>query len=113
MKEQLQTLREKINSGQFPTHFPHFGGANLIITDNPNRSFHEGDVVIYTAHASAMSWLVMELKEIYGGHLNSLSKYRFYPEIGKLIQESLRTDYDVFESMEYVIEEIEKSWGAE
>lgn len=111
MKTKLSALREKVNSGQFPSQFRHFGGANLIITNEPNRRHHEGDVVIYTAHASAMSWLVEELKMIYSEDLDYLNKYDFYPQIGRLIKESLRSDFDVFESMLYVIDEIEKKWG--
>lgn len=111
MKTKLGALREKVNSGKFPAQFPHFGGANLIITNVPNRPFHDGDEVIYTAHASAMSWLVTELKSIYSEDLDYLNKYDFYPQIGRLIKESLRSDFEVFESMLYVIDEIEKEWG--
>ncbi len=55
MKE-IHHLKSKINSGQFPTDFPHFGGANLIITNDENRHHLDGDIVIYSIHASALSW---------------------------------------------------------
>jgi hypothetical protein len=54
----IRDLIIKINQGQFPTDFPHFGGANLIITDDENRNHLEGDIVIYSIHASGLSWLV-------------------------------------------------------
>ena len=46
-------LEMKIQKGQFPNEFQHFGGADLIITDEPNRPFLSGDIVIYSIHASA------------------------------------------------------------
>ena len=61
---EIELLKEKINSGKFPNKFEHFGGANLIITDDPDRRGYPQDVVIYTEHASAISWLVFELKDI-------------------------------------------------
>jgi len=65
MMNKLSVLRNKIESGKFPQEFPEFGGANLIITSDQNRRFHEGDVVVYSIHAPALSWLVTELKNIY------------------------------------------------
>ena len=29
----IKKLKDRINSGQFPKEFSHFGGADLIITD--------------------------------------------------------------------------------
>jgi hypothetical protein len=108
--EEINLLIEKINSGRFPKKFPHFGGANLIITNNPNRNFKEGDIVIYSKHASALSWLVVELKHIYSSKLNASNKYHFYPYIGELIQSSLNARDDIFETMLYVIEKIKADW---
>ena len=107
----LSELNLIINSGKFPTVFPHFGGANLIITDDPNRKFHEGDVVVYSEHASALSWLVVELKRIYDSKLNSLNKYDFYPYIGELIQSSVNANDDLFETMLFVVKKIEEDWN--
>lgn len=107
----LEKLKEKVNKGNFPNKHIKFGGANLIITSNKNRKFREGDIVIYSAHASALSWLVFELKKIYDSEITYLNKYDFYPTIGKHIQESLKNDALIFESMIYVIEKIEKAWG--
>jgi hypothetical protein len=108
---ELIELKLKIESGTFPKKFPHFGGANLIITDDPNRPHREGAVVFITPHASAMSWLVVELKRIYDGNLDYLNKYSFYPRIGELIQESFRKEDKIFDSMLYVVEEISQEWS--
>jgi hypothetical protein len=109
----IKKLRELIGLGQFPTDFPHFGGANLIITNDPNRNYHEADVVVYTDHAAALSWLVIELKKIYDAKLNSSNKYNFYPYIGELIQASVNANDDLFETMLFVMDKIEEDWGGE
>ena len=109
--EDILGLIEKINSGSFPKKFPHFGGAKLIITDDPNRNFHKGDLVIFSEHASALSWLVVELKRIYDSKLNSLNKYDFYPYIGELIQSSVNANDDLFETMLFVVKKIEEDWN--
>jgi hypothetical protein len=106
----IQELVEKINSGNFPKDFSHFGGAKLIITDDPKRNFHEGDLVIYSEHASALSWLVIELKRIYSPKLNYSNKYDFYPYIGELIKSSVKANNDLFETMLYVVQKIKEDW---
>jgi len=111
MQPNIAYLKVSINSGQFPTDFPHFGGANLIITNDENRHYHESDTVIYTEHASALSWLVVELKKIYDSNLNYRNKYDFYPYIGILIQSSVKHNDDLFETMLFVVEKIEEDWG--
>ena len=111
--KQIENLRTLINSGQFPKELSHFGGADLIITDDPNRSFREGTVVVYTEHAAALSWLVFELKKIYDSKLNAANKYDFYPYIGELIQASVNANDDLFETMLFVVDKIEEDWGNE
>lgn len=111
--KQIENLRTVINSGQFPKDFSHFGGADLIITNDPNRNFREGTVVVYTEHASALSWLVFELKKIYDSKLNASNKYDFYPYIGELIQASVNANDDLFETMLFVVDKIEEDWGNE
>jgi len=107
----IEKLRELIGLGKFPVDSPHFGGADLIITNDPNRSFREGTVVVYTEHAAALSWLVFELKKIYDSKLNSSNKYEFYPYIGELIQSSVNAYDDLFETMLFVVDKIEEDWG--
>ena len=109
----LKELKDRINSGQFPKDFSHFGGADLIITDDPNRNFREGTVVVYTEHAAALSWLVFELKKIYDSKLNASNKYGFYPYIGELIEASVKANDDLFETMLFVVDKIEEDRGSE
>ena len=109
--KQIENLRTVINRGQFPKELSHFGGADLIITNDPKRSFREGTVVVYTEHAAALSWLVFELKKIYDSKLNAANKYEFYPYIGELIQASVKANDDLFETMFFVVNKIEEDWG--
>ena len=109
--KQIENLRTVINRGQFPKELSHFGGADLIITNDPKRSFREGTVVVYTEHAAALSWLVFELKKIYDSKLNAANKYEFYPYIGELIEASLKANDDLFETMLFVVDKIEEDWG--
>jgi hypothetical protein len=107
----LENLRQLIEKGKFPKSFPEFGGANLIITKDLNRNFYDNDVVVYSEHAPALSWLVIELKEIYDSEIDYLNKYDFYPSIGELINKTLKRQEYLFETMLDIIDEIEKEWG--
>jgi hypothetical protein len=107
----LDELRLKINKGIIPTDFPEFGGANLVITTNNNKIYSDEIIVVQTEHASALSWLVSELKEIYNSEINYLNKYEFYPSIGSLINRTLLNQGQIFEVMLNIIDEIEKDWG--
>jgi hypothetical protein len=110
--EKLKSLRETIEQGKFPNVYPEFAGANLIITKDSNRNSWEGDIVVYTEHASALSWLVVQLKHIYDSEIDRLSKYDFYPSIGKLINQTLTRQELIFEVMLLIVDEIEVDWGS-
>jgi hypothetical protein len=109
--DKIDKLKAQINNGKFPTEFPHFGGANLIITNDPHRNGYEHDVVICSEHASALSWLVTELKNIYHEDIDYMNKYEFYPYIGELIKNTLKRQEHLFETMLHVVEKIESEWG--
>lgn len=103
-------LVSKITKGQFPAEYQHFGGANLIITDEPDRTFYYGDVVVYSIHAGALSWLVEELASIKSAQLNYSVKYEFYPRIGELLNEELKHSEDIIDIMLSVVNTINKEW---
>lgn len=110
MKE-LDKLRAVIESGNFPNKFPEFGGANLIITNDKNRNYHEGDIVVFSEHAPALSWQVIQLKKIFDEEIDYMNKYDFYPSIGKLINQTLTRQELLFEVMLNIVDELEKEWG--
>ena len=109
--EKLDTLRQLIEKGKFPKIFPEFGGANLIITKDLNRNYYDRDVVVCSEHAPALSWLVIELKNIYDLEIDYINKYDFYPSIGILINKTLKRQEFLFETMLHIVDEIEKEWG--
>lgn len=109
--ELIEDLIKTISAGKFPKDFTHFGGANLIITNDPKRNYHEGDIVIYTEHAAVLSWLVVELKKIYDSKLNASNKYDFYPYIGELIQSSVNANEFLIDTMLFVVEKVNEDWG--
>lgn len=108
----LEKLREDIEKGRFPRECEHFGGADLIISDDPDRPIRdpEGIVFVVSPHAGALSWLVFQLKAVFNDQLDYMNKYQFYPMIGHLIQESLLSDELLFESMQFVVDEMVAFW---
>ena len=108
----LQKLRDSIQAGTFPSQFEHFGGADLIISDDPNRPIRdpEGIVFVVSAHASALSWLVIQLKEIFSDQIDYSNKYDFYPQIGRLMKQSLKDDGHLFECMSFVVDQMIETW---
>ena len=109
-KTPLEKLKDKIIKGSFPKSSPHFGGANLIITDDPTYLGYPHDIRILTDHASELSWLVFELKEIFKNKIDSMNKYNFYPSIGIAINEAVDQKKDLIDTMLFVIDTIEKEW---
>jgi hypothetical protein len=109
-KTPLEKLKAKIIKGSFPKSSPHFGGANLIITDDPTYLGHPQDIRILTENANELSWFVFELKEIYEDQIDSLNKYKFYPSIGIAIKEAIEQKKGIIDAMLFVIDKIEKEW---
>lgn len=108
----LELLKNQINWGHFPKIYPHFAGAHLIITDNPNRKFEEGDIVILTEFAGSISWLIEQLKNIYVEKLDYYNKFEFYEEIGNILKKTLHDkEKDLFDCLDDVITEIETNWN--
>jgi hypothetical protein len=109
--DKIDKLKAQIINGKFPTEFPHFGGANLIITNDPNRNGYEHDTIICSEHASTLSWLVIELKNIYNEEIDYMNKYEFYTNIGNLLNSCIKEGFNLDDSMIYVVEKVESEWG--
>lgn len=107
----IDILIQEIERGSFPQEHEHFGGANLILTDNPEHPHNAHDVVVLTKHAGALSWLVFQLKHIYSDKIDYMNKFVFYPTIGELMIESMNANDDLFETMLYVVRKIDEHWG--
>lgn len=109
MQHKLEILKNKIDSGDFPKNFEHFGGANLIITDDKNRNHYPQDIVVFSENAGSLSWLVFELKQIYNSELNYMNKYGFYTNIGNLMNSCLSGGLNLEETMINVVSKLEEN----
>lgn len=103
MKNKLDELISRIEKGNFPNDFEHFGGASLIITNDPERKGHSGDTIVLSEHASALSWLTVELANLFQQELNYMSKYAFYPTLGQCMNEQLTKQEDLIDCLLKVV----------
>lgn len=53
-----------------------WGGADVVITADKNRQYSSKDIIVYTRHAQAFSWLIDQLKDIFCP--DYFWKYEFY-----------------------------------
>jgi len=79
----LHQVEQRIREDSVPTGGTHFAGADLIITDDPERSRHDGDVVVTSHFAGEISWVVGRMKEVFADEIDYINKLTFYPEIGR------------------------------
>jgi hypothetical protein len=63
---------------------------------------------IVTSISSNLTERLIKIKDIYNEKIDYMNKYEFYPYIGELIQNTLKRQELLFETMLHVVEEIEK-----
>ena len=108
--KKLQILENKISSGKIQQSKTLFGGANLIIQDielktkykNHHQSYPQ-DVLVFTKHHREYSWLVFQLKAIFGDEIDAMNKYVFYPMIGEIIKKGEKRKWSIEVTMFNVI----------
>lgn len=113
MTNTLENLKENLTTGNIPVNYPHFGGAGLIVTDNPTRKSHPSDLVVFTHHAGAISWLIIQLKGIYENVLDYSNKYEFYQSIGQFAIEAIQNGQTITEILQNITEKVTDSWPIE
>ena len=108
--KKLQNLENKISSGKIQQSKILFGGANLIIQDielkTKYKNHHQQypkDVLVFTKHHKEFSWLVFQLKSIFGDEIDSWNKYVFYPMIGEIINKGEKKNWSIELTMFNVI----------
>jgi type I restriction enzyme M protein len=104
----IEEIKDRVLRKDFPSNHRHFGGANLIITDNPKRMGHEGDFVLNSPYAAEFSWLVDELKEYLSDQLTHENKYAFYRQMGELFSLAQSRELGLVDAMTFVLAEVEK-----
>ena len=108
MQHKLEILKNKIADGNFPKNFEHFGGANLIITNDKNRNHYPQDIVVFSENAGSLSWLVIELKNIFNSELDYINKYDFYTNIGNLMNSCINEELNLKDTMLFVVNNLKK-----
>jgi hypothetical protein len=108
MSEKFENLRRFIvDVDKIPQSNNLFAGANLIITDDPNRNRKEHDVLVVTRYAKELSWFVFQLKEIFSNNIDFMNKDAFYFEIGTHLNRAISNELQLKDQLIYVINSIE------
>ncbi|MFA5434504.1 MAG: hypothetical protein WC372_00500 [Candidatus Neomarinimicrobiota bacterium] len=101
--KKLLEILDMIKDGTFPKKHKYFSGAHLIITnEEPGKEAREdspGLVFVVSPHASELSWLVFQLKEVHHDELDYLNKYGFYPGLGRCMNGAMAKKNTLKETM--------------
>ncbi len=104
----MNRIKKAISEGDIPQYHIHFGGAELIVTDDPNRPKYDRDTFVCSKYADQISWLVYLLKDVYQDELNFMNKYEFYPGLGRAALIAMNKTDDLFDILESIIAEAER-----
>jgi len=87
--EELQDFLE--SEASIPRNKGEWGGAEVIITSNPERRGYTGDTIVLTEYARELTWLFYQLKEIFNSAklIDHCSKFEFYGRLGRVANQKL------------------------
>jgi hypothetical protein len=77
------------------TFMPEWQGADTIITSDfgpTEHGFFGHDLTVRTRHASALTWLFLNLRDTFGDELDWGNKYRFYGDLATAALKHLSTE---------------------
>lgn len=86
----LTKVEETIRANQVPDDSELFAGAELIISDDPNRNHFPEDVFVLSPIARKISWVVFQMKEVFKDEIDYLNKLSFYPSLGRAANEAIQ-----------------------
>jgi hypothetical protein len=107
----LSSVEEFITAHQVPNGGDFFAGAGLIVTDDPNRNYNEGDVFVVSPLARQISWAIYQMKSVFSDEIDHLNKLTFYPALGKAAiaaAQAGKSDSDVLKA---VVVEAKNFWS--
>ncbi len=83
----MNEIRSTITSESYRQELPtviEWGGAGLIVSAvEINREGLEGKVIVVTEYSRELSWLVYQLRDACAPVIDYLTKYSFYPPLGR------------------------------
>jgi hypothetical protein len=72
---------------------PEWRGAGVIVTSDllfePQGMIEATKLVVRTAHALPITWLFMEFRDVFAGHLDAGNKYGFYGDLASAALDTL------------------------
>ena len=80
--DRLNRLEAEICSGNHREASACFQGADLILSEQPISSPRPGHLVIISGDALILSWIVLEIKEVFTEEIDYRNKLEFYPGLG-------------------------------
>lgn len=109
----MDSLITTIAQEHYPLKHEEFGGAGIIVTDDPNRVGYTHDLVLYHPQGGTLAWFVFQLKDRFEMYVDASNKYDFYTTIAQSLRNYLEYGLTVKESMLMTLtkmDEISKDW---
>jgi hypothetical protein len=107
----LSSVSEFITAQQVPNDGDLFAGAGLIVTDDPNRDYHEGDLLVVSPSARQISWAVYQMKSVFSDEIDHLNKLTFYPALGKAAIAAAQAGKSDTEILMAIVAEAKDFWS--
>jgi len=107
----LNTLESAVNRGEIGHSDEFFAGANLIVSNDPSRNRYDHDVFVLTSYAEELSWVVFQLKDVFLEEIDYLTKYGFYPSLGRAANHAIAVNEDLKGILLAVINDAKDFWS--
>jgi hypothetical protein len=107
----LSSVEEVITAQKVPNDGDLFAGAGLIVTDDPNCKYNEGDVLVLSPLARQISWVVYQMRSVFSDEIDYLNKLAFYPALGRSaisVSQSGKSDTEILMA---VVSEAKNFWS--
>jgi hypothetical protein len=99
----LNEVKASILNLDIPKSEEEFGGAGLIVTQDPNWTGDGTVVVVLTPFAAEISWLIFQLKVIYDYQVN-------YMALGEAANQAIQEGKDLRGILTAIVTRSERGW---
>ena len=112
MEDMIKDIVKKINNKDYIQEcekVKEFGGADVIVCQKAPYA-NTSKIIVETKYSKEISWLIEQLKNVYSGEYDYISKYDFFAKIANSAIEYITNngDKDVEKMMRSIVEEITK-----